>query len=148
MQTTDVTTVIDGIVDAWARADADAYGSYFTEDASYITFVGTRYEGRRDIAEGHRELFAKFVKGTRLAHEVVDARFLGADAAVVTTRGDSYKGARPKKLTKVQTYTLVREGDRWLVAAFQNTRRQPLLERISFAFAPKTKPLGLASGDE
>ncbi|SFJ10024.1 hypothetical protein SAMN05421835_10374 [Amycolatopsis sacchari] len=67
-------------------------------------------------------------------------RFLGPDVAVLTTRGDNYKGAAPKKLPKVQTYTLVREGERWLIAAFQNTRRKALMERLTFRFAPETRP--------
>ena len=143
MMTTDratVTAVLDSLADAWDRGDAAAYGAHFTEDATYVTFVGTRYSGREDIAAGHRVLFEKFLKGTKLAHEVLDVRFLGADVALVSTTGDTYKGTRPGKLSKVQTYTLVRDGERWLVAAFHNTQRKPLMERISFAFAPETKP--------
>lgn len=139
-RTAAVTAVLDSLADAWARGDADAYGAHFTEDATYVTFVGTRYQGRDDIAESHRALFAKFLKGTKLAHEVLDVRFPGADTAVLTSRGDTVKGDRPKKLTKVQTYTLVRDGGRWLVAAFHNTQRKPLMEGISFRFAPETKP--------
>ncbi|MEV4142070.1 SgcJ/EcaC family oxidoreductase [Amycolatopsis sp. NPDC049691] len=138
MQTT--TAVLDSLADAWNRGDADAYGAHFTEDATYVTFVGTRYQGRDDIAGSHRVLFEKFLKGTKLAHEVLDVRHLGPDVVVVSTAGDTYKGARPRKLAKVQTYTLVRDGERWLVAAFHNTQRKPLLERVSFAFAPETKP--------
>jgi hypothetical protein len=57
----------DGLVAAWDRGDAEAYGALFTEDASYLSFVGTVYRGRRDIPENHRALFAKFLKGTKLA---------------------------------------------------------------------------------
>jgi uncharacterized protein (TIGR02246 family) len=137
---TAVTDVIDSLAEAWASHDADAYGEHFTEDATYVTFAGTRYQGREEITESHRALFSSFVKGTKLAHEVLDVRFLAPNAAVVTSRGDTYKGAAPRKLTKVQTYVLVRDGDRWLVAAFHNTRRKPLMERISFLFAPETAP--------
>ncbi|MDQ0378968.1 SgcJ/EcaC family oxidoreductase [Amycolatopsis thermophila] len=139
-RTAAVTAVLDSLAEAWSRGDADAYAAHFTEDATYITFVGTRYQGRQDIAGSHRALFAKFLKGTRLAHEVIDVRFLGPDAAVLTSRGDTVKGERPKKLTKVQTYTLVREDGRWLVAAFHNTQRKALMEGISFRFAPETRP--------
>lgn len=136
-----VTDVIAGLIDAWRRADADAYAALFTEDATYVTFVGTYYQGRRDIAESHRTLWAKFLKGTRLADEILDVRFPGPDTAVVTGRGDSYKKDRPAKLSKVQTYTLVREGDgRWRIAAFQNTKRKPLMEAMSFKTAPGTIP--------
>ncbi|WP_199546410.1 SgcJ/EcaC family oxidoreductase [Streptomyces sp. N35] len=138
-----ITDTLTRLLDAWARHDAGAYGAEFTEDASYITFVGTYYRGRRDIAESHRILFAKFLKGTRLADELVDLRFLGPDTAVVNSRGDTYKGARPKALAKVQTYTLVREADgRWRIAAFHNTKRKPLMEAFSFKMAPGLVPAG------
>lgn len=146
MPTTDqdrnaVTAVIAALVDAWRRHDADAYGAQFTEDATYVTFVGTHYQGRRDIVDSHRTLFAGFLKGTRLADEILDIRFHGPGVAVVTGRGDTYKGGRPKKLTKVQTYTLVRDRDgQWRIAAFHNTKRKPLMEAVSFTFAPDLVP--------
>ncbi|WP_371095441.1 SgcJ/EcaC family oxidoreductase [Streptomyces sanglieri] len=128
-------------IDAWQRHDAQAYGARFTVDATYVTFVGTYYQGRADIVESHRTLFEKHLKGTRLADEVLDIRFHGPDTAVVTGRGDTYKGSRPQKLTKIQTYTLVREADgEWRIAAFHNTKRKPLLEAISFRTAPGLVP--------
>ena len=136
-----VKAVLDDLVAAWGRNDAEAYGALFTEDASYVSFVGTVYRGRRDIVESHRALFAKLLKGTKLADEVVDIRFHGPDAAVVNGRGDTYKGKRPHRLSKVQTYTLIRGTDgQWRVAAFQNTQRKPVMEKISFIFAPDTIP--------
>ncbi|MGW8379092.1 SgcJ/EcaC family oxidoreductase [Streptomyces sp. ODS28] len=136
---------VASLLEAWGRHDADAYGEVFTEDATYVTYVGTRYQGRRDIAESHRILFAKYLKGTRLAGEILDIRFPAADTAVVTSRGDTYKRARPKKLSKVQTYTLIREqGGRWRIAAFQNTKRKALMEAVSFRAAPGLIPGGHA----
>ena len=139
-----ITAVMAGMNHAWARNDAEAYGSLFTEDATYITFVGTYYSGRADIVECHRTLFAKFLKNTKLAAEISDIRFYGPDTAVVTGRGDTYKGAtapRPAKLSKTQTCTFVREPDgQWRVAAFQNTQRKPLMEALSFKTAPGTIP--------
>lgn len=137
-----VLSVLSELVAAWARHDAEAYGGLFTEDATYVTFVGTRYQGRREIVTSHRTLWDKFLKGTRLADEVTDVRFLGPDAAVVTGRGDTYKGSRPKTLSKVQTYALVRQGGQWRIAAFQNTKRRPVLEAISFRTAPGLRPTG------
>ncbi|MGW0766645.1 SgcJ/EcaC family oxidoreductase [Streptomyces sp. NPDC002676] len=142
--TTDVaaiTSVLDELVAAWERHDADAYGSLFTEDATYVTFVGTFYRGRRDIVESHRALFGAFLKGTKLADEVLDIRFPAPDLAVVNGRGDTYKGKRPRKLSKIQTYTLVRRPDgEWRIAAFHNTKRKPLMESISYRFAPALIP--------
>ncbi|MFF7704514.1 SgcJ/EcaC family oxidoreductase [Streptomyces lydicus] len=145
MTTTDdvaaVTSVLNELVAAWGRHDADAYGELFTDDATYITFLGTLYQGRQGIVDSHRSLFAGFLKGTKLADEVLDIRFPGPDVAVVNGRGDTYKGKRPSRLTKIQTYTLVRQGDRqWRIAAFHNTKRKPLRESLSYRFAPGLIP--------
>jgi uncharacterized protein (TIGR02246 family) len=107
----EITSVIASLIIAWGQHDAEAYGALFTEDAAYITFVGTCYRGRQDIIESHRALFEKFLKGTKLADEIIDVRVLGLGAAVVVSRGDTYKGKQPKKPGKIQTYTLVREND-------------------------------------
>lgn len=136
-----IAKVITSLVDAWGRHDADAYGDLFTEDATYITFVGTYYQGRRDIVESHRALFEGFLKGTRLADRILGIRFVGPGTAVVTGRGDTYKGSLPKKLSKVQTYTMARQPDgRWLIAAFHNTKHKALMEAVSFKLAPRLIP--------
>src|SRR5699024_12031588 len=66
---------------------------------------------------------------TQLAYKITGVRFLGEDTAVVTTRGDTYTDKPPRKLTKVQTYTLVREPDgQWEIDVFQNTKRKRWME--------------------
>lgn len=136
-----VCALLSSLARAWGGADADAYGALFTQDATYTTYVGTHYQGRDDITEAHRALFGGFVKGTKLADSVLGIRFLGPDAAVVTSRGDTYTGGGPGDLSKVQTYTLTREGDgQWRIAAFQNTKRQSVMEKISFVLSPGTVP--------
>ncbi|MGW3202884.1 SgcJ/EcaC family oxidoreductase [Streptomyces sp. NPDC001135] len=140
-EVTAVTAVLEELVAAWERQDADAYGELFTEDATYITYVGTFYQGRRDIVDSHRALFTSFLKDTKLADEVLDIRFHGPDVAVVNGRGDTYKTKRPRKLSKIQTYTLIRQHDgTWRIAAFHNTKRKPLLESISYRFNPELVP--------
>jgi uncharacterized protein (TIGR02246 family) len=104
--------------------------------------VGTYYQGRADIADGHRALFNGFVKGTELADSILSIRFYGQDTVVVTSRGDTYKGERksPEDLSKTQTYTIIRQDGRWQIAAFHNTQRKNVMERISFLYDPATKP--------
>ncbi|MEU5087652.1 SgcJ/EcaC family oxidoreductase [Streptomyces sp. NPDC021356] len=80
---------MDELVAAWGRQDAEAYGELFTEDATYLTCVGSFYQGRRDIVESHRTLFTTFLKGTELADDVLGIRFHGPDLAVVNGRGDT-----------------------------------------------------------
>jgi uncharacterized protein (TIGR02246 family) len=138
----EVRGVIAELIGAWGRGDADAYGAFFTEDATYTSFLGTYYRGRGDIVTSHRALFAGVLRGTRLADDVLDIRFYGPDTAVVNSRGDTYKG-KPKQsdqLSKTQTYTLVRRDGRWLIAAFQNTKRKKLLERFTYLLTPEARP--------
>jgi uncharacterized protein (TIGR02246 family) len=135
-----ISGLLDELVEAWDHGDGAAYGAAFTTDASYITYGGTRYQGGAEIGRAHQALFEGFLKGTRLASQTISIRFYGADVAVVLTRGDTYK-KRPGRLRKAQTFTLVRQrDDRWKVAAFQNTMRNPLMEAISFKFKPASKP--------
>lgn len=137
---TAIHTLLEQARDAWNRGDGIAYGKTFTADATDVTFVGTIYQGAKEIGDAHQVLFDSFLKGSKLHMEIVDIRFYGQDTAVAVTRGDVFKG-KPKKLGKVQTYTIVRDTDgQWRVAAIQKTKRQSLMEAISFKFQPATKP--------
>lgn len=63
------------------------------------------------------------------------------DVAVVSTRGDTYDGDKPRELSKLQTYTLVRESDgQWRVTSFHNTKRNAVMERVQFLMEPDSKP--------
>lgn len=62
------------------------------------------------------------------------------DVAVLLTRGDTYDDEPPESPSKVQSYTMVREGDTWRVAAFHNTQRGKVMERIQFLWYPGTRP--------
>ncbi|MEV5570292.1 SgcJ/EcaC family oxidoreductase [Spirillospora sp. NPDC052269] len=136
-----ITAVLDRLSAAWAAGDGAAYGAEFTEDATYITYIGTFYKGADEIGSAHQVLFDSFLKGTRLASETQSIQLTGPDSAVVITRGANPKGDRPAKLDKIQTYTLVRRADgAWKVAAFQNTKRKPLMEAFSFKVQPASKP--------
>ncbi|MFG3054508.1 SgcJ/EcaC family oxidoreductase [Kitasatospora sp. NPDC048239] len=98
-------------------------------------------DGPQAIVDSHRALFGGFARGTRLADAVLDNRFPAPGVAVVNGRGDTYKGKRPEKLSKIQTCTLVREDDgEWRIAAFQNTGHRPLMEAVSHRLAPGPGP--------
>ncbi|GGQ42721.1 uncharacterized protein (TIGR02246 family) [Actinomadura coerulea] len=135
-----VHALFDRLTAAWDAGDGAAYGACFTADATYITYVGTLYRGAEEIGAAHQALFDGFLKGTRLACEIIDVRLTGPGTAVVITRGDTYKKA-PGKLKKLQTNTVVRGADGvWRLAAFQNTLHKSLMEAVSFKFQPATRP--------
>lgn len=123
--------------DAWNRGDAAGYAALFTADADYVTFNGEHASGRQAIEDSHRWLFAGPLAGSLMGP--VDGsgedteppprslRFVRPDVAVmvttggVTLAGRTHPGAGRES---VQTTVLVKDGGRWRVATFHNTRRQ------------------------
>lgn len=123
---------------AWDRGDAEAYAESLTEDADYILFDGSHSHGRAAIAEIHRPVFERFLKGSRLAVESVDARLLAEDVAVIHSAGGVLR-RRDHRLAKsqrsVQTMVAVKTGDIWRIAAFQNTRYKPFSDTLVWKIA-------------
>ena len=125
---------IDGCLDrmrrAWDAGDAAAYAQEFTEDASYIIYVGLTYFGRAEIERAHQPVFAKYQKGSRMDVRVRQIRMLNAETAVVVTEGGIGKGRKIRR-DKLQTFTMVHREGRWLCAAFQNTKQNRLFIRVN-----------------
>ncbi|KKK05825.1 SgcJ/EcaC family oxidoreductase [Micromonospora sp. HK10] len=127
----DIRRTLSLVADAWGEGNPEGYAALFTEDADYTAFDGTRMPGRRAIADGHRALFAGIMRGSRMTMREPRIRFVTPDVAVVSAlggiimrwqRGRTEPSA--KRLSAV-TFVLVRQGDRWPVTAFQNTRYRP-----------------------
>lgn len=143
---TAIRALFDSTLTAWNQADAEAFGAAFTEDADYVIFVGTHYRGRKIITDMHATLWRKYLKGSRLLGHITDIHFVTADVAVVTSVGRVLKSRfSRRKPDKTQTFVAVRQGTDWKFAAFQNTKRRPLLEWISSrsdpTLAPNTAPI-------
>lgn len=133
--------LFDSVIDAWNRADAQAYGAAFTEDADYITFVGTHYRGRAKIADSHDALWRRYLKGSRLVGVITGIRFVTADVAVITGEGrvrrNRFSGSKPDK---AQTFVAVRGAEGWRFAAFHNCSRRRVMEWISVKGEPRLAP--------
>jgi uncharacterized protein (TIGR02246 family) len=126
-----VRALVQRLDDAWG--DADAYAAVFTEDADYVTFDGTALRGRRAIAEAHRPLFERFLKGSRLVSEPPTVRFLAPDVALVHGKGAILRARqrRPsRRRLSVQTLVAVRREGGWRLTAFQNTRYRPFAQTL------------------
>lgn len=119
--------------EAWERGDADAYASLFTEDADYVVFDGTHLKGRQEIADTHRPLFERFMKGSRLVTGSSSMQFLSPDVALIHSRG-AILWKRQKQLSRrrlsTQTLVAIRREDGWRFAAFQNTRYRPFAKTV------------------
>jgi uncharacterized protein (TIGR02246 family) len=109
------------IKSAWDAGDAPAYAAEFTEDATYVIFLGEALFGRHEIEATHRDVFEKWQRGTKMAVRPLSVRIIANDAVSILTIG-GLGNAEPIHYDKFQTFTFVRRGDRWACSAFQNTR--------------------------
>lgn len=120
--------------DAWNRGDAAGYASLFTDDADFVAWNGMYGRGRQAIEDGHRPLFEGPLAGSRmvLVGDGADSappqslRFVRPDVAIMVIPGVvTLAGQSPTDPDheSVQTFVLTKNGDRWRVAAFQNTRK-------------------------
>lgn len=132
------------LVSAWNAGDADAYADEFTEDATYVVFMGLVLRGRASIMAEHVPVFSTYQRGSRMTIRILDVRTPAPDVAVVVTTGGIGTGHRLPE-DKVQTFTLVREGGRWRCTAFQNTKRQRLTLRVHALFSRKAVAAASAS---
>lgn len=113
--------VLDAYRDAWDAGDADAFGALFTDDATYVIFLGDALVGRAEITENHREVFTRWQRGTRMDVRIESVRQLAPTVLSVLTVGGIGHDPDHIAIDKLQTFVLVRTGDGWRVAAFHNT---------------------------
>jgi len=128
-----VRTLYQQLIEAWGNTDT--YAALFTEDGDYIAFDGSHARGRTEIARAHRPLFEGILKGSLLV-EVgipVEVRFLSPNVALVHSGGAVLRTRQNKpsrRAISVQTFVAVKHEDRWLFAAFQNTRYRPFAQTL------------------
>ena len=121
------------IQQAWNDGDATAFANEFTDDASYVIFAGFISLGRAAIERDHEPVLQKWQRGSRMTMKVIEIREVAPGVAVVVSEGGVGKGARIP-LNKVQTFVLVREGEVWKCAAFQNTKKNGVFIRMNALF--------------
>jgi len=129
-----LTALFERLSESWGAMNPEEYAGAFTEDADYVTFIGTHLHGRRQIHESHEALWTHFQKDTRLYGKIRSLRFVTEDVAIMITEGAILKKDRiaPKPADlKVQTLVAVRRPEGWRFSSFHNTRHRRLMERIA-----------------
>jgi uncharacterized protein (TIGR02246 family) len=109
---------------AWNAADAGGFAALFGEDADFIHILGGYYTGREAIEAGHRMIFGTIYEGSSVRYSVERIRFLRPDVAIVFLRQflQFQEGGVASELEARPTIIAEKVGDRWHIAALQNTR--------------------------
>jgi uncharacterized protein (TIGR02246 family) len=106
----------------------DAWGSYFTDDADFVTHGGIWWASRDENVEGHKNIPESVVyqKKTYVQH-IATIREIAPGVALVHTRWRwpnhvPPAADAPEDRGGIISYVLVKRRDRWLIRAAHNTR--------------------------
>ena len=121
-----IRAIIDRLIDAWNKNDMMAFVSLFSEDADYISGAGLWFRGRQAIQEG---LSRDAESSSEHGNVVITGnwiRFIKADVAIVQNtwemrRGKDQREERVEWRRGIFTQVMVSDGERWRIAALQNT---------------------------
>jgi uncharacterized protein (TIGR02246 family) len=117
-----LSAVLDEIYAAWADNDADAFVAPYAERATAV-LPGTYLRSRDAIRTTMADLFAGPLKGSRAKHEVQSVRFVGADAAILISRGGIIPAGQTEpdaESMSLDTWVLSKQDGTWRVEAFHN----------------------------
>jgi uncharacterized protein (TIGR02246 family) len=82
-----IKAVLENLSKAWNNADAELFGSCFTEDCDYVTFNGQHIKGRKANMETHRKLWNGILSGSKLVGGTQSIRFPAENMALVHATG-------------------------------------------------------------
>jgi uncharacterized protein (TIGR02246 family) len=119
-----------GLQEAWNRHDAQAFGSFFTEDADCVNVVGWWWKGRPQIEKKVADAHVFMFRESTLTDDEIQVRFLTPRIAVVHVRwsmvgNGNADGTRGQPRKGIQTHILRKQGGNWLIAAFNNADSIP-----------------------
>ena len=119
-----IQATIDLLVDAWNRNDMTAFASLFSDHASYVSATGLWLKGRQAIREGLSTKVATSDDG-RVVFTGARINLIRADVAIVHNTwemtSDRDQAEKFESRRGVITQVLVNDGERWQIAALQNT---------------------------
>jgi uncharacterized protein (TIGR02246 family) len=119
-----VRDVLNGIVEAWADNDADAFARFYAEDTSVVLPGGVYHRNRDELRSYMAAAFTGPFKGSRSMDEQESVRILGDDAAVVVSlSGVMMPGETevPAERLRRATWVLAKRGGTWSVESYHNS---------------------------
>lgn len=125
----ELTSLFNQMCRAWTEGDAQAYGACFTPDCDYVSYDGTRTQGRAAVVESHDKLFKGVLEGSALVGEIESVRHLTQDVALVHGTGSvlvAWRTRLPRRRLTRNTIVAVRGQEGWRFAAIHNGRVRPV----------------------
>jgi uncharacterized protein (TIGR02246 family) len=117
-----VRAVIDAVYAAWADNDADAFVAPYMPEATAV-HSGTVMENRDAIRVTMASVFDGPLKGSKGLHDVQKIRFVGADTAVVLSKGAILFAGQAEPSPESRTldgWVLCKHDGDWRIEAFHN----------------------------
>jgi uncharacterized protein (TIGR02246 family) len=117
-----VRAVLDEVYAAWANNDPDAFVAPYAADATAV-HTGVYLPNRDAIRATLAEVFAGELKGSKAVHEVQSIRFVGADTAIVLSKGAIVFPGQTEPAPESRTldgWVLCKHDAVWRVEAFNN----------------------------
>lgn len=116
--------ILEQLEAAWNASDSGRWTSFFAPDATFIHIFGGQLDGHAAIEGAHRVIFDTMYKGSRLSIGSRSIRFVRPDVAVVFAHMHLAlpQGAPMPDFDTRPTMVMVKEGAKWQIVAFQNTR--------------------------
>lgn len=107
----------------WNVKSGADFARSFAEDADYVVINGMTLKGREMIGKAHQEIFDTFYKNSSVEVAVQKIRFLRPDVAVVhvTSLLKVTENNQTQTGRGIITMVMTKTGDKWEIAAFQNT---------------------------
>jgi uncharacterized protein (TIGR02246 family) len=113
------------MVKGWNAKSGEEFAKPFAEDSDYVVVNGMHVKGRAANAAGHQQIFDTIYKDSDIAAAVEQIRFLRPDVAVVHVLAERFSKSQPEQRFKGRvTLVMVKNKDKWEIAAFQNTQIQ------------------------
>jgi uncharacterized protein (TIGR02246 family) len=122
-----VRAVLDAVYTAWADNDADAFVAPYMPSATAV-HSGTVMEDRAAIRVTMASVFDGPLKGSRGIHDVLKIRFVGADTALVLSKGAILFPGQAEPAPESRTldgWVLRKHEGAWRVEAFHNCPEIP-----------------------
>lgn len=115
---------VQQLENGWNTRDGKAFAAPFTADADYVVVNGMYIKGREAINKGHQQIFDTVYKDSTNKATVKGVRFVRADVAIVHVEWElavRYEG-KEEKGKALNTLIMTKDGNKWSIAAFHNTR--------------------------